>query len=179
MVIQSIQVDVKSGLEAVHNKKRRKMDKEIQFFVKKSINEHKEEVICGFQVLFQYPFHPDATLLEVRGDTGSFGISVTQMNGWGKSVQKNAYGENVDLEGFVFDAYAIIEQDYNEIINDLDLAADIDDYAKEYFVPFFQEYFNLAGGKKKAKLPFYLYYPNSMNAYDLVKEKWLDEEEYL
>ncbi|MBA4601723.1 hypothetical protein [Thermoactinomyces mirandus] len=157
------------------------MDKKTQSLVRESINEKKEEVIRQFHFLLNYPFHPEATfiLLEVRGDTGSFGISVTQMNGWGKQLNKNAYGKyDSDLVGFVFDVYANLEQDYNEIINDLELVDEIDDYAKEYFVPFIQECFNQAGGKN-AKIPFYLYYPNSGDAYDLVKEKWLDEDEYL
>ncbi|MBA4601549.1 hypothetical protein [Thermoactinomyces mirandus] len=67
------------------------MDKKTQSLIRESINEKKEEVIRSFQVLFQYPFHPDATfiMLEVRGDGGLFGLTVTQMNGWGKQLTKN------------------------------------------------------------------------------------------
>lgn len=150
------------------------MDKKIQSLVKEAIDEQKEEVIRGFQFMLHYPFHPDATfiLLELRGSAGSFGVTVTQMNGWEKQLQKNAYGENdSDLKGFGFYVYDKLQQDHSEILGDDDLATDIDDFVKEYFVSFFQECFNKAGGKN-SKIPFYLSYPNSGDAYDLVKEEW-------
>ncbi|MGA8944029.1 MAG: hypothetical protein WB502_15145 [Thermoactinomyces sp.] len=156
------------------------MDKRAQSLVRESINEKKEEVIHSFQVLFQYPFHPNTTfiLLEIRGDGGLFGLTVTQMNGWGEQLTKNAQGEYAIFEGIGFDTCKKLEQDYQEILEDDEFITEIDEYAKEYFVPFIQECFNQAGGKN-AKIPFYLYYPNSGDAYDLVKEKWLDEDEYL
>ncbi|MBA4601720.1 hypothetical protein [Thermoactinomyces mirandus] len=134
----------------------------------------------SFSIFIKLSIHPDATfiLLEVGGHGGDFGVTVTPMKGWGKQLTKNANGEYYSDLGFEFDAYAKLEQDYQEILEDDEFIAEIDEYAKEYFVPFIQACFNQAGGKN-AKIPFYLYYPNSGDAYDLVKEKWLDEDEYL
>jgi hypothetical protein len=158
------------------------MDEKIKLLIQEAINEKREKVIAYFPYLFQYPFHPDTTfiLLEVRGDGGDFGVTISPMNGWGTQLFTDANGEELKLEGapFMFSAYEKLEQElspeeFEKLEEDEELVEEMDSYVKDSFVPFFQECFNKAGGKK-SKLPYYLYYPNSAEAYDLLTEKWLE-----
>ncbi|KYQ86409.1 MULTISPECIES: hypothetical protein [Thermoactinomyces] len=153
------------------------MDCKIKLLIQEAIDEKKDEVIQHFQELFQYPFHPDATfiLLEVRGDGGIFGVSVTPMNGWGKQLPIDVYGGDSEL-GFGFDAFTKIRQElppeeFEKMVEDDELVGDMDDYVKEYLLPFFKECFDQAGGKRST-LPYYLFYPYSGDACDLVNEVW-------
>ena len=156
------------------------MDHKIKLLLQEGINMEKENVIQHFRYLFQYPFHPDTTfiLLEVRGDGGIFGVTITPMNGWGKQLTIDVNGEAPKVGSFGFYAYEKLEQElspeeFKKLEEDEELVDEMDSYVKDYFIPFFQECFNQSGGKK-SKLPYYLYYPNSTEAYDLLTEKWLD-----
>ena len=153
------------------------MDQKIKLLLQEGINMEKENIIQHFRYLFQYPFHPDTTfiLLEIRGDRGIFGVTITPMNGWGKQLPIDVYGGDPEL-GFGFHAYTKIKQElppeeFEELVEDDNLVDDMDSYIKDYFVPFFQECFNQSGGKK-SKLPYYLFYPYSGDAYDLVNGGW-------
>ncbi|MBH8609357.1 hypothetical protein [Thermoactinomyces sp. CICC 10521] len=150
------------------------MDEKMKLQMIDGINKSKDIVIGRFRFMFQYPFHPDTTfiLLEIDGYYGDFGISVTQMSGWGRQLNTNAHGEdNSDLTGFIFHIYDNIDQDESEIVEDDELVEEIDEFAKDYFVSFFKKCFDEAGGKQ-SKLPYYLFYPNSGDTYDLLNDKW-------
>ena len=151
----------------------------IKSLIQEAINEEKDKVIQHFRYLLKYPFHPDTTfiLLEIRGDRGIFGVTITPMNGWGRLLSIDAYGGDPEL-GFGFHAYEKLEQElppeeFEELVEDDELVGDMDDYVKEYLLPFFQECFDQAGGKN-SKLPYYLFYPYSGDAYDLLTERWID-----
>ena len=157
------------------------MDRKIKSLLQEGINLEKENVIQHFRYLLQYPFHPDTTfiLLEVRGDGGDFGVTISPMNGWGTQLFTDANGEELKLEGapFMFSAYEKLEQElspeeFEKLEEDEELVEEMDSYVKDSFVPFFQECFNKAGGKK-SKLPYYLGYTNG-DVYDLLTEKWID-----
>ncbi|RMB01378.1 hypothetical protein ATH33_1898 [Thermoactinomyces vulgaris] len=157
------------------------MDRKIKSLLQEGINLEKENVIQHFRYLLQYPFHPDTTfiLLEVRGDGGDFGISISPMSGFERQLSIDANGEELKLGGapFIFHAFEKLEQklspeEFEKLTEDDELVGDMDDYVKDYFVTFFQECFNKAGGKK-SKLPYYLGYTNG-DVYDLSTEKWID-----
>ncbi|MBN2910988.1 hypothetical protein JQC72_15960 [Polycladomyces sp. WAk] len=152
------------------------MDRNTRMLVKQAIDEEQEATIQKFRTLIQYPFHPDAkfVLLEVRGHGGDFGVSTTQMDGWEDQLMHNAYGElDNDLPIFIFNVYSKLDKDRREIREDEELVEEIDEFAKEYFVSFFQRCFNAADGKK-SPIPIYLFYPNSGDVYDLKQEKWIE-----
>jgi hypothetical protein len=157
------------------------MDHKIKLLLQEGINIEKENVIQHFRYLFQYPFHPDTTfiLLEVRGDGGIFGVTISPMNGWGTQLFTDANGQELKFGNapFGFYAYEKLEQElspeeFEKLEEDEELVEEMDSYVKDYFVPFFQECFNKAGGKK-SKLPYYLGYTNG-DVYDLSTEKWID-----
>jgi hypothetical protein len=155
------------------------MDRKIKSLLQEGINLEKENVIQHFRYLLQYPFHPDTTLilLEIRGDRGIFGATITPMNGWGKQLNTDANGEDPKVGSFGFYAYEKLEQvlppeEFEKLEEDEELVDDMDDYVKEYLLQFFQECFVQAGGKK-SKLPYYLGYTNG-DVYDLSTEKWID-----
>lgn len=154
------------------------MDEKIKQLVIESINDSKEEVIKHFCFLLQqYPYHPDTqfVVLEVQGHSGDFTLDVSAMAGWEEQLMENAYGEpDTDLGGF--EISPLSKMNRKEIVKDLDLIEEIDAFTKEYLVPFFQECFNEAGGKS-SKIPFYIFYPNSGETYDLIKEDWIDPVE--
>ncbi|MFC7443158.1 hypothetical protein [Laceyella putida] len=111
-------------------------------------------------------------IMEIRGDGGYFGINVSAMAGWDKQLMENAHGElSPLLDGFMFQADSKL--DYSEIEDDDDLVDEMDSFVKDYLVTFLQECFNEAGGKI-SQIPYYLYYPNTGETYDLLSEKWID-----
>ncbi|MBN2910755.1 hypothetical protein JQC72_14740 [Polycladomyces sp. WAk] len=154
------------------------MDHNTRMLVKQAIDEEQEATIQKFRTLIQYPFHPDAKFveLEIRGNGGVFGVTCTQMDENYGQLMHNAYGEpDNDLPTFGFYLYSKLDKDRSEIRDDEELVEEIDEFAKEYFVSFFQRCFNAADGKK-SPIPIYLFYPNSGDSYDLKQEKWVEME---
>jgi hypothetical protein len=149
------------------------MDANIKQLVIESVNELKKESVETFRNLLQYPYHQDTkfVILEIRGDGGYFGINVSAMASWEKQLLENAYGEpSLLLDGFLFQADSKLDC---SVFEDDDMIDEIDNFVKDYLVTFLQECFNDAGGKL-SKIPYYLYYPNTGAAYDLLSEKWLE-----
>jgi hypothetical protein len=160
-------------------RERIRMDRKIKSLLQEGINLEKENVIQHFRYLLQYPFHPDTTLilLEIRGDRGIFGATITPMNGFGRQLNMDAHGEDPKVGSFGFYAYEKMEhvlppEEFEKLEEDEELVEEMDDYVKEYLLQFFQECFVQAGGKK-SKLPYYLGYTNG-DVYDLLTEKWID-----
>ncbi|SFX83299.1 hypothetical protein SAMN04487866_1353 [Thermoactinomyces sp. DSM 45891] len=156
------------------------MEAKMKELVIESIRESRKETLNHLKfIIHEYPYHPDTKffLLEVRGHRGDFGVSITAMNGWEEQLTKNAHGEpDTALVGFGFDSMSKLS--YQEVVKNLDLVDEIDSLTKDYLPIFFQECFNEAGGKE-SRIPYYLFYPNSGEAYDLVKEEWPDYVEGL
>lgn len=153
------------------------MDHKIKQLVIESINESREDVINHFRTtLLHYPYHPKTkfVILEIRGYGGDYGVEVSAMADWDEQLMENAHGEPAELEGFQLDVYYRMGR--NELDQDSDLLDEIDVFVLDYLVTFFQECFNEAGGKI-SKIPYYLFYPNSGEIYDLVKEKWTDQDD--
>lgn len=138
--------------------------------VLESIDQKKEECIQELRLVLQYPYHPDTKFvtLEVNGHGGDFSVSVLPWKSWGKDLFNNA-PEN----DFLFFAHEKLNA--SEIFSNDDLVDEIDDLTKDYFVPFFRDCFNQAGGKQ-SKIPYYLWYPNSGESYNLITETWADPE---
>ncbi|WP_132221450.1 hypothetical protein [Laceyella sacchari] len=151
------------------------MDEKMKQLVIESIHDSKEETIEHFRFLLQqYPYHADTrfVVLEVRGHRGDFSVDVSAMAGWEEQLMENAYVEHdSDLGGFEFSSLSKLNR--KEILKELDVVEEIDAFTKDYLVPFFQECFNETGGKS-SKIPYYLFYPNSGETYDLIKESWID-----
>ncbi|GGE15945.1 hypothetical protein GCM10011571_16950 [Marinithermofilum abyssi] len=147
--------------------------------IERVLVENKEEVVKKLKNLFEYPLHPDTRILlfEVQGDSGIFGIQISQFKYLDEEIQYNAKGEFIGsaIVDFGFDFFEYIPRYVYK--QDIDTEIEFSKYAEERMYEWLADCFEEAGGKK-FPIKCCVHFHDTGEGFDLHDRQWKDLEDF-